>query len=83
MHEGIREALLAFGGKLRGFYDNGAVLTAIEARSSSPLRVTRDERGEGSIAGVYPAGEGAGMAGGIMSSAVDGMRAAQKLAESL
>ena len=83
VHEGIREALLAFGGKLRGFYDNGAVLTAIEARSSSPLRVTRDERGEASIAGVYPAGEGAGMAGGIMSSAVDGLRAAEKLAESL
>ncbi len=83
VHRGIREALRAFGRKLQGFYDNGAVLTAIEARSSSPLRVTRDERGEGSIAGVYPAGEGAGMAGGIMSSAVDGLKAARHLADSL
>ena len=83
VHRGIREALLAFGHKLQGFYDKGAVLTAIEARSSSPLRVTRDERGGGSIAGIYPAGEGAGMAGGIMSSAVDGLRAAQRVAESL
>lgn len=83
VHEGIREALLAFGSKLKGFCEGGAVLTAIEARSSSPLRVLRDERGEGSIRGVYPAGEGAGMAGGIMSAAVDGLRAAQQVMESL
>ena len=83
VYRGIREALPAFGRKLQGFYENGAVLTAIETRSSSPLRVTRDERGEGSIVGVYPAGEGAGMAGGIMSSAVDGLKAARHLADSL
>ncbi len=81
--QGIREALEAFGRKLKGFYEDGAVLTALEARSSSPLRVTRDEKGEGSIAGIYPAGEGAGMAGGIMSSAVDGLKAARNLSESL
>lgn len=83
VHEGIREALLAFGSKLKGFYGGGAVLTAIEARSSSPLRAVRDGRGEGSIRGVYPAGEGAGMAGGIMSAAVDGLKAARSVAESL
>ncbi|NLC33005.1 MAG: hypothetical protein GX781_06885 [Clostridiales bacterium] len=80
---GLKEALLAYGRKLKDFYTKGAVLTGIEARSSSPLRIPRDTAGCSNIAGLYPAGEGAGMAGGIMSSAVDGLRIAQNLAESL
>lgn len=81
--QGIREALLQFSRRLEGFASGGAVLTGVETRSSSPLRVPRDARLESNIKGIYPAGEGAGMAGGIMSSAVDGLRAAQALCESL
>jgi len=77
---GIRAALPVFGRKLHGFYADGAVLTGVETRSSSPVRVPRGPDGQGSIPGIYPAGEGAGMAGGIMSAAVDGLRMAQKVA---
>ena len=77
--QGIKEALLHFNRQLDGFTAGGAVLTGIETRSSSPLRIPRDTGFESNIKGIYPAGEGAGMAGGIMSSAVDGLRAAQAL----
>ena len=79
---GIRAALPVFARKLQGFIAGGAVLTGVETRSSSPVRVPRAPDGQGNIPGIYPAGEGAGMAGGIMSAAVDGLRAAQKVAES-
>jgi uncharacterized FAD-dependent dehydrogenase len=65
--------------KLRGFAEPDAVLTGVETRSSSPVRVLRDEAGESSVAGLYPAGEGAGYAGGIVSAAVDGLRAAEHI----
>ncbi|MBR5642506.1 MAG: hypothetical protein IKW92_10290 [Firmicutes bacterium] len=80
--ESLEEALPMMGRKLRGFDDPAAVMTAIEARSSSPVRIKRDARGEAlasdesSIEGLYPAGEGAGYAGGIMSAAADGYHAA-------
>ena len=57
------------------------MLTGVEARSSSPLRIPRDEGLQSSVRGLYPAGEGAGFAGGIMSAAVDGLRIAQAVAE--
>ena len=79
---GIRAALPVFARKLQGFIAGGAVLTGVETRSSSPVRVPRAPDGQGNIPGIYPAGEGAGMAGGIMSAAVDGLRVAQKVAES-
>ncbi len=70
----LREALPELEKKLKGFAHPDAVLTAIESRSSAPLRITRDnETKQSNIAGIYPAGEGAGYAGGIVSSAVDGM----------
>ena len=81
--QGIKEALLRFGRQLEGFASGGAVLTGVETRSSSPLRVVRDAAFESSVKGIYPAGEGAGMAGGIMSAAVDGLRAAQALCGNL
>ena len=57
-----------------------AVLTAVESRSSSPVRISRDEFGEATrLKGLYPVGEGAGYAGGIVSAAVDGMRAAERI----
>jgi uncharacterized FAD-dependent dehydrogenase len=55
-----------------------AILTGAETRSSSPIRMTRDEHHESNIKGLYPMGEGAGYAGGIMSSSVDGMKTAEK-----
>ncbi len=79
--DGIAEALSAFGRRLRGFDDAGAVLTGVEARSSSPVRVLRDAATlqSPSIAGLYPCGEGCGYAGGIMSAAMDGIRVARAL----
>lgn len=73
----LREALPLFGRKLSGFDRADAVLTGVESRSSSPVRVLRDDKGQSSVAGVYPCGEGAGYAGGILSAAVDGMRCAE------
>ncbi len=77
----LREALPVLGQKLRGFNQPDAVLTGVETRSSSPVRILRDEFGQNpSLRGLFPAGEGAGYAGGIMSAAVDGLRAAEAVA---
>ena len=75
--ETIAQALPVFGGKLRGYDQPDAVLTAVESRSSSPIRIPRDESCQSAIRGLYPCGEGAGYAGGILSAAADGMRAAE------
>lgn len=75
----IREAMPHLGKKLRRFDDPEAVLTAVESRSSSPVRILRNGKMESGIQGVYPAGEGAGYAGGITSAAVDGMKAAEAI----
>lgn len=85
MADAIAEALPALDRKLAGFADPDAVMTAVEARSSAPVRILRDRESLQAVgcAGVYPAGEGAGYAGGIMSSAVDGIRCAEKVASSL
>ena len=81
----IREALPAFDRTLKGFAMNDAVLTAVETRTSSPIRIARDGRTYESVntKGLYPAGEGAGFAGGIISAAVDGMKVAEALARSI
>ena len=79
--EAIREAVPDFARKIHGYDDPSAVVTAVETRSSSPVRIVRDERGESNIKGVYPAGEGAGYAGGITSAACDGIRAAWHIIE--
>lgn len=81
--EALKEGLTAFDRKLQGFLSGGAVLTGVETRSSSPIRVPRAPDGQSNIQGVYAAGEGAGMAGGIMSAAVDGLKTAGRLMESL
>jgi len=76
----LREALPNLDRKIKGFAHPDAVLTAIETRSSSPLRIVRDkETLQSNIAGIYPAGEGAGYAGGIVSSAIDGMKVAEAI----
>lgn len=78
----IREALPAFGKQIRGFDRDDAVLTGIETRTSSPVRIKRDKDTLQSIntRGLYPAGEGAGYAGGILSAGVDGIKVAEALA---
>ncbi len=75
----LREAIPLLDKKLKGFADPDAVLTGVETRSSSPVRVERDDNCESNILGIYPAGEGAGYAGGIVSSAIDGMRVAEAI----
>ncbi len=76
----LKEALPLFDKKINGFADSDAVLTAPETRSSSPIRILRNENYMSeSITGLYPCGEGAGYAGGIMSAAVDGMRVAEQV----
>ncbi|SMB96171.1 hypothetical protein SAMN00017405_1468 [Desulfonispora thiosulfatigenes DSM 11270] len=78
--ETIKEALIYFDSKIKGFASKDAILTGVETRSSSPIRIERDENYQSNIIGLYPIGEGAGHAGGIMSSAVDGIRAAEQVA---
>ncbi len=76
----LERALLSFDSKLRGFASQEATLTGVETRTSAPVRILRNEQGESvNLAGLFPSGEGAGYAGGIMSAAVDGIRAAERL----
>ena len=80
--DAIREALPVFGRQIRGFDRDDAVLTGIESRTSSPVRLTRDKQTLQSLntRGLYPAGEGAGYAGGILSAGVDGIKVAEAVA---
>ena len=76
-----REGIVDFGRRLRGFVTAEATLVGIESRTSAPVRILRDTNCESlTIKGLYPAGEGAGYAGGIMSSAVDGIKVADIVA---
>ena len=75
----IAEALPQLEGKLKGFAEHDAVMTAPETRSSSPVRILRDDSRQSAIRGLYPTGEGAGYAGGIMSAAIDGMMTAEAI----
>ena len=80
----IREALPAFGKQIRGFDRADAVLTGVETRTSSPIRIRRgDDYQSLNTKGLYPAGEGAGFAGGILSAAVDGIKVAEAVARSI
>ncbi len=83
--DAIREALPAFGKQIRGFDRDDAILTGIETRTSSPVRITRDHETLQSLntRGLYPAGEGAGYAGGILSAGVDGIKVAEALAQQM
>jgi uncharacterized FAD-dependent dehydrogenase len=83
--DAIREALPAFGRQIRGFDRADALLTGIETRTSSPVRLTRDRESLQSLntRGLYPAGEGAGYAGGILSAGVDGIKVAEAVATAM
>jgi len=82
--EAIREALPAFDRQIRGFAMNDALLTGVETRTSSPVRIRRGEDYQSlNTRGLFPAGEGAGYAGGILSAGVDGIRVAEAVARSI
>jgi uncharacterized FAD-dependent dehydrogenase len=83
--DAIREALPVFGRQIRAFDRHDAILTGVESRTSSPVRITRDAGSLQSlnVRGLYPCGEGAGYAGGILSAGVDGIKVAEAVAQSL
>lgn len=77
----LKEGLLDFDKKIKGFANKDAIMTGVETRSSSPVRIVRNEKCESNIKGIYPCGEGAGYAGGIMTAAMDGIKCAIKILE--
>jgi len=79
LYRDLCEGITYFGTKIRGFDDASALLAGVESRTSSPIRILRDESGQCSLKGIYPCGEGAGYAGGITSAAADGIRIAEKI----
>lgn len=79
--DSLREALPLLATRIQGFAHPEAVLTGVETRSSSTIRIERDESFQSNISGIYPTGEGAGHAGGIVSSAIDGMKVAEAIIE--
>ena len=83
--DAIREALPMFGRQIPGFDRDDAVLTGVESRTSSPVRITRDGESLQSlnVRGLYPCGEGAGYAGGILSAGVDGIKVAEAVAREM
>ena len=79
INESLKEAINYFGTKING-YDNGdAIISAVESRTSSPVKIIRDDNFESNILGIYPCGEGAGYAGGITSAAIDGVKVFEKI----
>lgn len=79
--ESFCQGMHQFARKLKGFDREDAILSGVESRTSSPVRIVRDEAFESNRNGVYPCGEGAGYAGGIMSAAMDGMKIAEAIAQ--
>ena len=79
--ESLIEAIENFNKKIKGFSKNDSIIAAIESRTSSPIRIKRNENGEANIKGIYPCGEGAGYAGGIISAAMDGIKTAEQIAK--
>lgn len=83
VHQALRSALPIFGKKMKGYYTNEAILVGVESRTSSPIRIPRDKQRlqHPEIAGLYPCGEGAGYAGGIVSAAIDGINCVDAIKE--
>ena len=81
--DSLKQGILLIDKKMQGFADKDALLTGPETRSSSPVRILRDEFGISNIKGIFPCGEGAGYAGGITSAAVDGIKTAENIIKSL
>ena len=81
INDSIKESFSFFGQKIKGFDQDDTILAGIESRTSSPVRMVRDEFYESNIKGIYPCGEGAGYAGGITSAAIDGIKVAEAIIE--
>ena len=79
--DSVKEGILAFDRKIKGFGSEEAVLAGVESRTSSPVRIVRDDSFEANIHGIYPCGEGAGYAGGITSAAIDGIKVFEAIAQ--
>ena len=77
----LKEAIDYFGNKIKGFDNPDSILAGVESRTSSPLKIIRDENLESNIKGIYPCGEGAGYAGGITTAAMDGLKVAEEFAK--
>jgi len=80
LNRALVEGIDLIGQSVKGFDDSGAYLSGVESRTSSPVRIHRDETGQSKVNGLYPCGEGAGYAGGITSAAMDGILIAEKIA---
>lgn len=78
--QALKEGILAFDHRIKGFADEEAVLSGVESRTSSPVRIHRNDSFESNISGIYPCGEGAGYAGGITSAAIDGIKVFEAVA---
>ncbi len=78
VNDSFREALVDFGRKIKGFDSPEAIITAVESRTSSPVRIKRYDNRQSNILGIFPLGEGAGYAGGIISAAIDGVKSAEE-----
>ena len=79
LYESLKTGILACGQIIRGFDRKDAVLSGLESRTSSPVKIPRNEELESAVAGIYPCGEGAGYAGGITSAAMDGLKVAERI----
>ena len=79
INDSLKEAIDIFGKKIKGFNNDDAILMGVESRTSSPVKILRDEHFESNIKGIFPCGEGAGYAGGITSSAIDGIKVAEAI----
>lgn len=79
--DALIDGIEAFSKKIKNFNSDDAIIAGVESRTSSPIRIERDEFGESNIKGIYPVGEGAGYAGGITSAAIDGIIAAENIAK--
>ena len=77
----LKEAINYFNNKIDGFNGSDAIIAGVETRTSSPIRIIRDENGMSNIDGIYPIGEGAGYSGGITTSAMDGIKISELIAK--
>ena len=79
INNALKETIITFGKKIKGFDSDDAILAGVESRTSSPIKIIRDDNFESNIKGIFPCGEGAGYAGGITSAAIDGIKVAEAI----
>ena len=79
INDSLKEAIEYFNTKINGFNSDDVIIAAVEARTSSPIRILRDDNLESNVKGIYPCGEGAGYAGGITSASIDGIKVAEMI----